>query len=157
MCCRYDFSRAAMYFKCAQEIEDTRKKPGQKVTWQLLSASLSLRKQAKDKYGDKLITDSTTAILHTDVSIAEKEKKALANETMQQAIGEMMTFSLNDYFVYTKFSGFAQLGAFIGGKRRNKYIISDGIYNVENVTQRVPCGINEYDEEYFLAGLWSGI
>lgn len=153
----YDMARAAMYFKCAEEVEATRKKPGQKVIWHLLSASLSLRQQAKALYGDKLLTDITTSVLHTDFSLATEDKKALANETMRQALGEMVTFSLNDYFVYTKYSGFAQMGAFIAGKRRNKYIISDGIYDIDsNLTTR-SCGVNDYDDEYFLSGLWSGI
>ena len=42
------------YFRCAQEVEDTRRKANQSVVWYVISDSLSIRLAAQEKFGSKV-------------------------------------------------------------------------------------------------------
>lgn len=57
-------ARAAAFFDCAQQIESSQATPGQKVLWYLNSDSHSLRLAAKQRFGAKLLTDTTTKVTY---------------------------------------------------------------------------------------------
>jgi len=54
------------YFDCATAIEATYARPGQRVRWYVTADSLALRRAAKLKYGDKVLTDETLDMKHPD-------------------------------------------------------------------------------------------
>jgi hypothetical protein len=112
-------ARSATWFECAQKIEEKFAAPGQRVLWFLNSDSKQLRKAAKAKYGAKLVTDDELAMTHPDCFQA-KDKQSCQQATMdvayQHSLGSMMTFSMVDYHVITKASGFGRLGAWMSGR-----------------------------------------
>ncbi|CAN0164931.1 unnamed protein product [Phaeothamnion confervicola] len=123
---------AQPFFDCASRVEKAFATPGQEVVWYFISDSGSLRKAAQRRYGDKkLISDTDLHVDHVDCKMHDPKKcsAARADASMQHAVGEMVTFSLADYHVYTLESGFGRLGALLSGGSGNLYPIS-GLHGV---------------------------
>ncbi|GBG00487.1 hypothetical protein Rsub_13306 [Raphidocelis subcapitata] len=121
--------RAAQpFFSCAAALEKAFATPRQKVVWYLNADSHTLRVAAKEKYGEKLLTDTETVMRHPDCRLSgEKSCASLAMDTlMVHSIGAMLTFSKVDYHVITHFSGFGRLPAWLSGKWDHIYEIHPG-------------------------------
>jgi hypothetical protein len=114
---------ASPYFACAEKLETAFAVPGQKVIWYLISDALQLRVAAKQKYGDKLLTDTATATQHVDCRTFNPEScsKEAMDLSIQHSIGQLLTFSLADFHIVVKESGFGRLGAWMSGKFDNLF------------------------------------
>ena len=107
------------WFKCAEDVEKKLIANGKRVIWFLMSDSLSLRIDAKEVYGDKIVTDTHSHALHTGINRNE------GSASMQRVMAELLTLSLCDYFVLTFNSGVGKLAAWISDNRKkNAYIVS---------------------------------
>jgi hypothetical protein len=114
---------AAPYFECAEILEKAFAVAGQKVLWYLTADAMPLRVAAKAKYGAKLLTDTTTVTQHPDCWSHNPEScnKAAMDLSIQHAIGQLSTFSMADFHIMPKESGFARLGAWMSGKYDNLF------------------------------------
>jgi hypothetical protein len=114
---------AALYFACAEKLEKAFAVPGQKVVWYLISDALPLRVAAKQKYGDKLLTDTTTVTQHVDCQTFNPDScsKEAMDLSMQHSIGQLLAFSLADYHITATESGFGRMGAWMSGKFGNLF------------------------------------
>jgi hypothetical protein len=115
----------APYFKCAAEIERTRALPGQAVIYYLMSDSLAVRRMAKQRFGQKLITDVDTPSVHVGCyhgGTCSHEQQVLA---LRRAVGEIMAYAMADYHVYFKGSGFGRLGAWLSMSWHHHYMVPD--------------------------------
>ena len=70
-CRDYNLDRAKAYFDCAQEIEDTRKAGNQSVVWYLISDSIGLRMKAKERWGDKILTNTEMQVWHVQLCMLQ--------------------------------------------------------------------------------------
>jgi hypothetical protein len=62
------------YFICASNIESFARLPNQRVIWYLTSDSLRLRQLAKQKYGEKVLTEENLRYVHGDCGDFRLEK-----------------------------------------------------------------------------------
>lgn len=61
-----NLSHFEAWFDCAAQIEESRRtSPQQRVLWYLTTDSVALRRQAKAKLGDKLVTALDAPVAHT--------------------------------------------------------------------------------------------
>lgn len=116
--------QAAPYFECARRLEKTFATPGQRVVWFLISDALPLRLAAPKTFSsEKLLTDTVAASWHTDCFV--HNHKACGAKTMeratQEALGGMLAFSMTDYQIMPKSSGFSRVGAWLSGKPGNSF------------------------------------
>jgi hypothetical protein len=130
----------AEWFECAKRLEKAYAAPGQKVVWYLNSDSQQVRKAAKAVYGDKVITDDELKMTHPDCHQDQPYSnlnssssnsstachQAAMDEALQHSLGAMLTFSMTDYHIITKASGFGQLGAWMSGRWGNIYQVVRG-------------------------------
>lgn len=119
----------ADWFECAKHLEKAYAAPGQKVVWYLNSDSQQVRKAAKAVYGDKLITDDELMMTHPDCHQGKEKsacEQAAMDSALQHSLGAMLTFSMTDYHIITKSSGFGRLGAWLSGRWGNIYQITKG-------------------------------
>ena len=75
---------------------------GLQVVWYLLSDSLSVRQAARERYGDKLMTQVAARVQHTanhDGQQPRPGQEALSLEGMRTAIGEHWAFGMTDFQV----------------------------------------------------------
>ncbi|WIA20350.1 hypothetical protein OEZ85_006181 [Tetradesmus obliquus] len=120
---------AAPYFACAQGLEEAYAAPGQRVVWFVISDSGAFRKAAVKRYGDKVLTDDQLQLVHVachlndDPSLCKDSTLQLA---VQHSVGEMLSFSLADYHIITRSSGFGRVGAWLSGRWGNLYELSPG-------------------------------
>ena len=140
---------AAAHFACAAEIEKTRASPGQRVIYFLMSDSITVRQAAKVRLGEKLFTDTQMPSLHigcVDGGSCQAERQIKA---LRLAVGDMLSFSMADYHVYSDNSGFGRMAAWRSHTWHHQYAIKGG-------TSR-SCGINDYDDLRRDARAWSGV
>lgn len=115
----------APYFACAAEIERTRGQPGQTVLYYLMSDSLAVRRLAKRRLGDKLITDTETPAAHVgcfDGGTCSHDSQVRA---LRRAVGELVAYSRADYHIYYKVSGFGRVGAWLSLAWHHHYMVPD--------------------------------
>jgi hypothetical protein len=120
---------AAPFFDCATQIESALSVPGQRVIWYLLSDNGSFRRAAKERYGEKLLTDTALQAMHTDCKRNGNPtlcSESTMNVALQHSIGSMLAFSLADYHVISRKSGFGRLGAWLSGRWSNMHEIMWG-------------------------------
>jgi hypothetical protein len=117
------FALASPYFKCAETIEQAFAAPGQKVLWFLMSDALPLRAAAKQRYGAKLLTDTSTVTQHADCKSFNPGacSKDAMDTAIQHSIGQLLTFSLADFHIMSKESGFGRMGAWMAGRYDNLF------------------------------------
>jgi hypothetical protein len=116
---------AEPYFECAQRLEAAFGVPGKTTVWYLMSESHALRVAAHDRYGEKVVTDTKLAMSHPDCK-AHNPGACNADsmhDSLRHSIGQLVTFSLADYHIYTRSSGFGRLGAWLSGSWANLYSI----------------------------------
>lgn len=146
------------FFDCAQQIEDTRIKPGQRVIWYFLSDSLNLRQAVSSVFGNKVLV-KTTGI---DTSHSAKETRRqgrgrVSLSTYQSIAGEHWLFSMTDFQVVSFDSGIGRSAAFLGGHS------IDTIYTINKWWDADPpgfglprqCGIADADNYKGVAATWS--
>eukprot|EP00775_Hariotina_reticulata_P006113 gene6113-6352_t len=119
------------FFTCAQRIEATYAAAGQKVIWFLNSDSLALRQAAHQEYGVKLLTETISPAVHIDCSNQFNRNlsrcdSAWADVAMQDAVGAMLTFSMTNYHIISKKSGFGKLPAWMSGRSQHLFEVSPG-------------------------------
>lgn len=79
--------------------------PGQEVRWYLLTDSVKLRRQAKERYGDKLVTKTDANVAHTRKNRGKRERADVVR-SFQTAAAEMFMLGLTDYQIITTHSGY---------------------------------------------------
>ena len=102
-------------FACAEYLEKLHNPDGSKsVKWYFMSDSLQLRKDVKETYGDKVVTDVGRPPLHSGNANELSDRI----EGMKLVMAEVLTFSLCDYFIVSYNSHIAKLGVWISNNRR---------------------------------------
>ena len=146
------WERVAPYFACASEIEKTRALPGQRVIYYMMSDSLALRRLAKARLGDKLLTDieTTTAHVACNRGTCVPEQQGLA---LRYAVGDLITFSMADFHIYSKKSGFGRIGAWMSLNWHHHYEID--INNPQKGHRT--CGVDSYNALKEDARTWTGV
>ena len=92
------------FFECASDIESVRARPGQRVVWYLVSDSMAVRRRAKERYGDKVVTRLDGLTLK---HVGDKGGGGLRDEAERRAAflssaGEMWLLSLCDFHVISR-------------------------------------------------------
>jgi hypothetical protein len=111
------------FFNCALLLEETRIKeehPGKTVKWFIISDSLSLKKDAKVRYGDKIIANTNDRPVHSGGGGLEKGGKA-----MMLLFSEQLTLALCDYFIISHNSHVGRIAVWLseyGASKNNSYI-----------------------------------
>eukprot|EP00798_Chlamydomonas_sp_ICE-L_P020594 gene20594-27392_t len=95
------------YFECAKQIEDELAFPGQKVVWFTLTDMTELRPRLEAMYPSRVLVASDATIEH----MVKSTEKSLMG--FKYAVGELWAFSLTDYHVITRKSGFGKVGAMV--------------------------------------------
>jgi hypothetical protein len=133
-----------------QEIEASRAIHGQKVIWYLISDSLVIRKQTKDRFGDKVITDLEIKPTHPDCVRHWKQNCSDddAKFSIRWAIAQLEVFRGMDFHVVTNGSGFGMVGAMLSRNQK--------IYAIKNNGPPRSCGVFDYDPINSLATMWQG-
>ena len=149
-----EWNKVDSYFKCAKEIEETRKTEKQSVIWYLMADSLLIRREAKKRYQNKILTDVDTIYGHTRFRENKIErdnitKTAFEKNTMENVAGNLLLFSMTDYHIIPLHSGFGRTGAFLSLREHRIYQISSN--NKRN------CGLWDYDSTLHIASSWEGI
>ncbi|WIA21391.1 hypothetical protein OEZ85_000607 [Tetradesmus obliquus] len=146
--------RASRWFECAERLEKAFAAPGQKVIWFLNSDSHQFRVSAKQKFGDKLITDTDLVMWHPDCATINPEKcqRDLMDLSFVHSLGSILSFSMMDYHVVTDESGFGRLGAWLSGRWSNIYEIV-----LYPETEALSCDPRKPTPPDVDAGMWSGV
>jgi hypothetical protein len=101
------------FFNCAEYIEEEYNRNStihKKIVWYFISDSLSLRKDAYNKYGSKIITNLDDLAVHSATQNNENP--------IRQIMSEILTFALCDYFIISYDSGVGRLGAFLSENKK---------------------------------------
>jgi hypothetical protein len=116
---------SAHFFTCAERLEAAFAAPGQKVIWFLNSDSQAVRQAAKAIYGDKLLTDDSLQIVHTQRGLVKQDAtEGKLKWALQHSLGSILTFSMTDVQVITQQSGFGRTGAWLADRRDRMYELS---------------------------------
>lgn len=144
------------HFDCATQIETfARVSPDQPVVWYLLTDSPQLRKEAVEKYGDKILTSLTSRIEHSakEASVCTHDCQ-VSNTGFQTAAAEWYLFGLCEYFVISEWSGYGRSAAF-------RSLRNDSIYTIRNDKRGHPlhavCDQKSFSELFDMPYDWSGI
>lgn len=147
---RVEIRKFMPFFRCAKEIEDSRAKPNQSVLWYVLSDSLSVRLAAQELFGRKVLIEMHRAAHPDCIHVQNDCSERARNATMILAIGEMLSFSLADVHVFSRYSGFGRSGAWLsrqpGWERRH-------LYDPETLF----CGLSNFTDPSEDARRWSGV
>lgn len=140
--------KAKNYFDCAQKLEQAFRLPGQKVIWLLTSDSSTLRKAAAEQFGAKLLTDTERKAVHPDCTSNNPRECQSVELAMVHAMGQLFTFSMADYHIVTRNSGFGRLGAWMSGHW-------DNIYELTNADST--CEPSQPTSAAASAATWAGV
>ena len=147
---------AQAHFECAEEIARTRATPGQSIRYFFISDSLELRKAAKEFYKEKLITNLEDEPMHVNCYLHNPAKCDKTHVGFRNAVADMYLFSLNDFHVVSKTSGFGALGAWMSPiSHRDPSIGRRHIYRIKGSTKRT-CGISDTDSVAQISLDWAG-
>eukprot|EP01035_Chromulina_nebulosa_P023631 gene23631-30642_t len=123
-------SKYMHYFRCAEEIEQeliqernvTGSAEGRALasTWYLISDSLELRQAAQRHFGVKLLTDDAYRPMHTYCPVNSamglpcgSNQEERMREATVRAAGDLLSFALTDYHIFSRESGFGRVGAWL--------------------------------------------
>lgn len=135
--CRDDnltLSQFSPFFECAEEIEASRRAPGQRVIWYFISDSVYLRRLVQRAYGSKVLTSLDPHYLRYGSARAQDPSSSLLT-----AAGELWLFSLVDYHVLSLNSNFGAAGALWSRRWHHMYNLNS------NINRRRKCGVMDYD------------
>eukprot|EP01035_Chromulina_nebulosa_P024605 gene24605-32045_t len=151
------------YFRCAQEIEDSRRESNQPVIWYVISDSLSIRLAAQEKFGSKVLIDRVRAS-HLDCDSTKLSCAELAqNQSLQLAVGEMLAFSLANVHIIGRASGYSRSGAWLSivppdSERQHIYDLpSEHIFGKPREYENRPCSKSNFRPPGDDAKQWSGV
>ena len=152
-----DTAEAAHYssfFKCAEEIEQWAKKPGQRVMWYLATDSRRVREYATTRYGEKLLSPLNIKIEHSskEQNTGCSANCSVSHTGFQHAAAEWWMLGAADYFVITLNSGYGRSAAM-------RSLRSNSIYTVREDRKhpmRV-CDNTTFTDLENLSYDWSGI
>jgi hypothetical protein len=89
-------------------------------TWYLISDSLELRQAAQRHFGAKLLTDDTYRPIHTYCPVNSAmglpcgfNQEERIREATVRAAGDLLSFALTDYHIFSRESGFGRVGAWL--------------------------------------------
>jgi hypothetical protein len=152
------------HFSCALELEhsirqnlNNDQRRTVKISWLLLADSFSVRLAAKHRYGNKLIVDVSRRNLHPlrYVELLHLQNQSDLVESQVSAAGDILSFSLADYHVVTKESGFGRIGAWLSiaqassPPRRHVFNIEKGVHR--------SCRVQDADDFLVDSEHWAGI
>jgi len=143
------------FFQCAQEVEDTRAMayPGG-VLWYLVTDSLSLRHQAEQVYGDKLLVPRAGVVVGHVAKGSHAVKGVDEKAILQSAALENWLLGMVDVHIITSASGFGRTAAF-------RSLNWGSLYTIDYAPGRPPrqrkCGILDYDHLEVAAHTFSRI
>jgi hypothetical protein len=149
-----DASHYQSFFKCAEEIEQWAKKPGQQVLWYLATDSRRIREYATSHYGSKLITSLNVKIEH---SSKEQNTGCISNCSVshlgfQHAAAEWWMMGACDYFVVTLNSGYGRSAAMRSLRVNSIYTVREDRKHPMKV-----CDNTSFTDLENLSYDWSGI
>ena len=143
------------YFRCASEIESFARAGGQEVIWYVTSDSLRLRQLAKQRYGEKVLTQDKMAYFHGDCGDSKEKSfggctQATQDVSIQMAVGQSLAISMCDYFVIPQMSGFGLFATWLHGPWHN-------VYQINSSNQNRTCTEYDYETIETLSRVWTGI
>jgi hypothetical protein len=129
------------YFFCASAIESFARLPNQRVIWYVTSDSLRLRQLAKQKYGEKVLTEENLRYVHGDCGHTHAKRygnctKQSQDFSIQMSAGQLYAMSMCDYHVVSLMSGFGRFGTILSHVWHNVYHVRD---------KNRSCGQADYD------------
>eukprot|EP01001_Neometanema_parovale_P005940 NODE_2335_length_1445_cov_220.610439_g2218_i0.p1 GENE.NODE_2335_length_1445_cov_220.610439_g2218_i0~~NODE_2335_length_1445_cov_220.610439_g2218_i0.p1 ORF type:complete len:451 (+),score=52.96 NODE_2335_length_1445_cov_220.610439_g2218_i0:56-1354(+) len=143
------------WFDCAQSIENFARAPNQRVIWYVTSDSLTVRKLALARWGDKILTNNDTVYIHGDCGATDDPRKSTGGcdrknrgLSIQYSVGQLYALAMCDYHIHRINSGYGRFGAWISGRWRNMYSM-----NVEEHG----CHHDNYDTLEWSSATWAGI
>jgi hypothetical protein len=135
-------------FDCAAEIETFARAPMQSVVWYFTSDSLRLRQLVAERYGEKVLTDTTTTYVHGDCIVSCGDEQS-QNTSLITAVGQLYAMTLCDYHVINRWSGFGRFGAWASNRYRHMYSFPRD--------SKSKCTVDAYDALEVSALEWTGI
>jgi hypothetical protein len=151
------WQQAEAHFSCAEEIAATRAAPNQSVLFYFNSDSLSLRRQAVERYGARLLTDLRAGAGQTDCAFHGGCDSV--NASFRLAVAQLDLFARADVHVVSIGSGYGAMGAWLAPVRRHGQEGTRGhgthIYRVLNGQAR-ECGVAHADAARDVAFGWAG-
>mmetsp|Transcript_3272 Transcript_3272/g.3443 ORF Transcript_3272/g.3443 Transcript_3272/m.3443 type:complete len:418 (+) Transcript_3272:218-1471(+) len=146
------FSSGSAHFQCADDIAHSLA-PHVSVKYYLVSDSLQLKREARKHYGERIITDISTPVVHTDCNNkADNCSISLVRRALSHSVSDLHLFSLAHIHIVTVNSGFGVLGAMM---RNTKYHL---LYSIDIVKkEKRHCRIGNEDDLNVLLMQWTGI
>jgi hypothetical protein len=114
-----------------------------------MSDSLEVRRLAKCRLGAKLVTDIGTSPGHLTCHDGGSCDSDSQVQALRLAVGDLLSFSLTDYHVYSQKSGFGRMGAWLSLNWHHQYSIKGGAPR--------KCGIADNEDLRDDAHTWSGV
>lgn len=116
------------YFVCASNIESFARVSKQRVIWYVTSDSLKLRQLAKQRYGEKVLTEEKIRYVHGDCGDSDAKRygnctKNSQDFSIQMAVGQILAISMCDYHVVSEMSGFGRFSSFLSNHWHSVYQI----------------------------------
>lgn len=142
-----------MYFECARQLEaDLRRKEKAKggdlnVVWYVLSDCKGLRENAKQEFGDKVITSLDVDVDHsTNNNLSSKVVNAF-----HVAVGENWLLGMTDYRIFSEHSSFGRVSALRSMKDTGNFAVKPISSPPNNSVFQGPrrimrCGASDYDK-----------
>lgn len=157
---REDIGLFQAFFDCAQQIEATRLKRGQRIIWYVISDSVSLRKAVYERFGGKVFT--RTYSIDTSHTAKENRKQGTGHVSLssyQDIAGEHWLFGMTDFQVVSYDSGIGRSAAFLGQHMMDTVYTIYKWYDADPPTfgQSRQCGIEDVDRIEDVAAEYSMI
>lgn len=146
------------FFSCAEEIEATRLRHGQRIIWYFLSDSLRLRKAVLKEFSSKVLVK--TRGIDTSHSAKETRRQGhgrVSLSTYQSIAGEHWLFSMTDFQVISFDSGIGRSAAFLGMNEIDTVYTINKWWDADppGFGQKRQCGIEHADSYIDVASTWS--
>jgi hypothetical protein len=141
------------HFRCAQQIEAFALQQGNysHAVWYLVSDSLALRRAAVKSYGaHKVWTHLSSTIEHSSKEQSEFNQQRVTLSGFKLAAAEWYMFSMTDFQVITKQSGFGRSAAMLRAKPHSVYTIVKSDFASR-------CDAGSFTPMHDLGSHWAGI
>lgn len=105
-----------VFFSCAAQLTERFANStggASRVRWFLSSDSLELRRAAKQRFGDLLVTDTTTVALHTGAGGLPDRNGHYNAAAMVSSVADMLLLAKGHLHVLSASSGFGRIGALL--------------------------------------------
>lgn len=108
------------YFECATQVERAVARRGAGVVWYVLTDMAELRGPLAAKYPDRILVKADVETIEHTVKSDSHSRSGLL-----MALGELWAFSLTDWHVITRKSGFGKVGAMVNSQFSNHIFTID--------------------------------